>query len=373
MMGNWATKWAHPAYHHLTDHYGRVASLFPGMSPLVLRLRVTANCNLRCTFCYQGEWHRKDSADPLSLPEWETILDKLPRWTLIDITGGEPFLAPGFPALLELILSKGFKTSLITNGSLCTERDLETIVRGRLAYFMVSIDGLEDYHNRIRGNRRSFEKLQKALRAIAELKRKHRSSYPVTCVKTTLTEDNYGELVRLHEHVFEDLGVENHSLNLLFQNPARGGARISDELDESCFTGNQAVYPKAAIPLILAEIGKLHAVARAKGRQIRFKPEIRPGMLRSYLENPAAFGVRSCSKLRSVLTLYYDGRTTPCDLGVGVGNIRDFGYDPRRLLAGEKMGRVARTLAGRGEYSAACDGCCLMPHSPRPGLAGAAP
>lgn len=369
-MGTWAKKWVHPAYHHLTDRYGWLAGTlgpaFP-MSPLVLRLRVTANCNFRCGFCYQSGWHNKDESSRLSLSEWEMILEKLPPWTLIDITGGEPFMAPGFSTLLDLILSMGFKTSLITNGSLCTEADLETIVTKKLAYFMISVDGLEEYHNRVRGNRRSFDSLKKTFRTIGEMKKKHGSRYPTTCVKTTLTGDNFGEIVPLHQLVFSDLGVEHHSLNLMFQNAVRGGARLSDELDESAFfSGNQAKYPSASIPKILWELERLMAIAKENGREIRFKPDVDPTDLKRYLENPAAFGVRKCNKLRSVLTLYYDGRTTPCDLGVTTGNIRDFGYDLRRAMTGEKMNRVASSIAKRGEYPASCDGCCLMPHTARP-------
>ena len=368
MVGFLANRWINPLYHHLTNDYGRVAGLFGRafpMNPLVLRLRVTQNCNLRCGFCYQEGFHTKHESGHLSLDEWRRVLSKLPRWTIIDITGGEPFLAPGFPKLLELILGMGFKTSLITNGSLCSEDDLKRAVEGKLAYFMVSVDGLEDYHNHARGSRQSFAKLRRTLETIRELKQRTGARYPVTCLKTTLTGDNYDQLVPLHELAIRELGVENHSLNLLFQNPVRGGARLARELDDGAFAGNRASYPKVAIPHIVREVERLFAVARKNGVEIRFKPDIALSELPAYLANPGSFGVRSCHKIRSVMTLYYDGTTTPCDIGVATGNIRDYGYDIKRVMAGEPLGRVSSAVSARGSYPGSCDGCCLMPHTRR--------
>ncbi|MBW2074513.1 MAG: anaerobic ribonucleoside-triphosphate reductase activating protein [Deltaproteobacteria bacterium] len=76
-------------------------------------------CNLRCPYCHNHQLVLKpDTLETLSL---ETILERLqPFNDWVDgicITGGEPTIHRGLPALLKTIHEAGFKTKLDTNGT----------------------------------------------------------------------------------------------------------------------------------------------------------------------------------------------------------------------------------------------------------------
>jgi len=99
--------------------FGFINNLLPDsikLSPLVLRIRITNKCNLHCGFCYLSGNLNIGEENHLTLAEWKIIIDKLPAWTIIDITGAEPFLAKNFKEILELLLQRKFKVSITTNG-----------------------------------------------------------------------------------------------------------------------------------------------------------------------------------------------------------------------------------------------------------------
>src|SRR5262245_23666563 len=76
-------------------------------------------CNIACTNCYIESSPRNDRLAYLSVAEVRTYLDEIERdghpTRLIGFTGGEPFINPAFPAILEETLARGFETLTLTN------------------------------------------------------------------------------------------------------------------------------------------------------------------------------------------------------------------------------------------------------------------
>src|SRR3974390_2421352 len=76
-------------------------------------------CNLTCGHCYIESSPKNDRLVYLTAAEVSEFLDEivfsgLPT-TLIGFTGGEPFMNPEFPAMLEDALSRGFDALVLTN------------------------------------------------------------------------------------------------------------------------------------------------------------------------------------------------------------------------------------------------------------------
>jgi pyruvate formate lyase activating enzyme len=89
---------------------------WPGQTCAVISLPY---CNLRCPYCYSHRLVLK--ADTLETIPLERILGRLAplknRVSGVCITGGEPTIHRGLPALLERIHGAGFRTKLDANGT----------------------------------------------------------------------------------------------------------------------------------------------------------------------------------------------------------------------------------------------------------------
>jgi hypothetical protein len=76
-------------------------------------------CNLTCHHCYIESSPKNDRLVYLSAAEVAEYLDETERLglgtRLIGFTGGEPFMNPALPAMLEDALSRGFRTLVLTN------------------------------------------------------------------------------------------------------------------------------------------------------------------------------------------------------------------------------------------------------------------
>ena len=76
-------------------------------------------CNLTCRNCYIESSPRNDRLVYLTAAEAAGYLDEIEReglgTRLIGFTGGEPFMNPELPQMLEDALSRGFKAMVLTN------------------------------------------------------------------------------------------------------------------------------------------------------------------------------------------------------------------------------------------------------------------
>ncbi|MDP3690529.1 radical SAM protein [Bradyrhizobium sp.] len=76
-------------------------------------------CNLSCANCYIESTPRNDRLAYITAAEVSDYLDEIARdalpTRLIGFTGGEPFMNPQFPAMLEDALARGFETLVLTN------------------------------------------------------------------------------------------------------------------------------------------------------------------------------------------------------------------------------------------------------------------
>ncbi|MDA1079750.1 MAG: radical SAM protein [bacterium] len=103
-------------------------------------------CNLRCKICYT----RKTSP----ILSNEQILDfifryeQVQRVETVTFCGGEVFALPQFPALVNAVVAKDIFVQVITNGTL--DR-LDEINNPNAVSLIVSLDGLETYHDANRG------------------------------------------------------------------------------------------------------------------------------------------------------------------------------------------------------------------------------
>jgi uncharacterized Fe-S cluster-containing radical SAM superfamily protein len=105
-------------------------------------------CNLTCLNCYIESSPGNDRLAYLSTAEVEAYLDEINDRSLgtrlIGFTGGEPFMNPEFPAMLETVLARGFSALVLTNAMKpmmkCRERLAALRRYGERLTLRVSVD-----------------------------------------------------------------------------------------------------------------------------------------------------------------------------------------------------------------------------------------
>ena len=89
-------------------------------APLRVQIEITGRCNLKCTFCYQGQAY-KAAREELSLSEIKSIIDQIHPFSLLTFSGGEPLLRSDAYEIIEYALAKGHFCNIITNGVFLTK------------------------------------------------------------------------------------------------------------------------------------------------------------------------------------------------------------------------------------------------------------
>jgi radical SAM protein with 4Fe4S-binding SPASM domain len=127
-----------------------------------LELQVTRRCNLSCGHCYLG--HQRDVE--LSVGEIRMILEEFQAMQGLRflITGGEPLLHRRFGEINAMLPDYALRTVLFTNGTLLDAKVLGTL---NVHEVQVSIDGLEEAHDALRG-KGSFRRTLRGVRAALE-------------------------------------------------------------------------------------------------------------------------------------------------------------------------------------------------------------
>ncbi len=156
-----------------------------------LQWHITHRCNLRCSHCYQDDYSAFSSRKSLEavLNQYSRLLEEFGFKGYLNITGGEPLAHPDLFWLLEEAGNRGITTAVLTNGTLIGRREAAELKRLDVDYVQVSLDGLRDTHDKIRGEG-SFDL---AIRGIRELK----AQGIYVTVAFTAQRENHKELGRL--------------------------------------------------------------------------------------------------------------------------------------------------------------------------------
>ena len=141
---------------------GEVPHPSPIPSLRYLEFQITDRCNLRCRHCYIGDGLHQDL--PLEkifkvFKEFEEI-----QGLRLLLSGGEPLLHPDFWKINEVLREYPFRSILLSNGMLITK---ETAKRLRVHEVQISLDGMKEGHESIRGEG-TFEKTLQAIDHLQE-------------------------------------------------------------------------------------------------------------------------------------------------------------------------------------------------------------
>lgn len=156
---------------------------------------VTYRCNARCTMCNRYKAPSRPDEE-ISL---ETI-KKLPKMYFTNITGGEPFIREDLPDIVRELYKKSDRIVISTNGYF-TDRIIALAEEFPEVGIRVSIEGLEQTNNEIRGLPDGFNRGYSTLKKLVEMK------HPDVGFGMTVQDRNAPDLVPLYK-LSNELGME---------------------------------------------------------------------------------------------------------------------------------------------------------------------
>ncbi len=178
--------------------------------PLKIQWRITERCNLKCLHCYLG-----DLSNNIDLEEEkiEMIAKKLAssQITEITITGGEALLVKLLPQIVEIFIKNKIKVNIYTNGILLNsfiDNIIQRKVNPRDISFFISLDGLKETHEKIRGIG-TFDKVINNI-----LYAKKYNCFVTT--NTVINKLNYKDIPILYLTLFK-LGVDQIQISNVFE------------------------------------------------------------------------------------------------------------------------------------------------------------
>lgn len=145
-------------YAGFEDHYHRV--------PVIVVWEITLACDLACTHCGSRAGRRR--RDELTTAEGLDLIDQIAGLGARDVglIGGEAYLRKDWLQLIECVRANGMDCTLQTGGRNLSEARVAAAAAAGLQGVGVSIDGLREVHDELRGVPGSFELAMAALRRV---------------------------------------------------------------------------------------------------------------------------------------------------------------------------------------------------------------
>lgn len=156
--------------------YGRLSGRLPShllqfsqdKKPVVV-WNVTKQCNLRCVHCYSHS-NAQRAPGELTTEEGLELIEDLARFgsPVLLLSGGEPLLRKDIALLAERAAELGMRVVISTNGTLIDASVASTLAKMNISYVGISLDGLKERHDAIRGAKGAFEAAIRGVRACLE-------------------------------------------------------------------------------------------------------------------------------------------------------------------------------------------------------------
>lgn len=195
----------------LVDELGRKSRNF------VLQWHLTHACDMHCAHCYDRSNLKviRLSGAMKIIEEMATFCEQRDVRPSMSISGGNPLFYPWFFDVYAEVVRRGWRRNIL--GNPISERELDRLVEiGKPRYYQVSLEGLEEHNDRIRGKgafRRAMDFLPKlrerGIRAIVML---------------TLTKDNLDQVIPLAELLEDE--ADRFTFNRLSQTGEGASLRV---------------------------------------------------------------------------------------------------------------------------------------------------
>ncbi|MCC7392722.1 radical SAM protein [Candidatus Sumerlaeota bacterium] len=330
----------------------------------VVTFFTTTRCNARCETCFY--WKNLNDADEkaLTLEELETLTQTMPRFNHLLFSGGEPVMRKEILEIAKIFAKNCgiISIDMPTNGLLpkrveeVASRILDEIPN---VIFTVglSLDGLEETHNRLRGVPGNWKRSMETMRVLGELRAARQAKF------------ERGEGPKPNLRIMTLTCINNQNIAEIEEMAAH--LKQHDEIDGmmfECLRGTPKdpnLFPPT--PEQFDRVVKMSMELNAELYARRF-PEWRALWL-SYIRNVYRFQREhittgkipaKCQAGIALAVIEPDGRVRFCELLNEVGDLRKQGLDWKKVWLSPKAVDQRRWIR---ESRCSCTHCVNMGHS----------
>lgn len=275
------------------------------VDPLVVVVRVTNQCALRCQFCaFSRDLPRAtrhiESAVLMQLGEQLQVFKaRTESPVLVSWLGGEPFQWPQWLELSQEFSNRlGLPLGVTTNGLALKSKLVRSQALELFRQITISIDGLEDHHDSLRQSQGLFQQLSQV---VSLLVRERNSQVTLLRVNTVLTRKNIASFpefcTRMAEWGFDELTF----------NPL-GGKDRPEFFPANRLLPEQIDWLKVQLPKLREDCEKL-------GMKICGSPAYLDRMSATSLGKPIP--IADCRPGEIFLFVDELGRVSPCSFTIG--------------------------------------------------------
>ena len=324
--------------------------------PIVILMPHSA-CNCQCVMC--DIWKDNRNLKQLTENDIKGLLSSLRKFGTREVvmSGGEALLNPNFFRFCEILHQQNIKISLLSTG-LTLKRNVEQIMTW-VDNVIVSLDGNEETHDRIRNIPHAFKKLEEGVQLIKSIEPKFRITARTVVHKLNfkvwnLIIDSAREM-GLDQISFLPADVSSHAFN-------RELVWNTDRQHEILLEENQVPELSVAVDAIIENYKQdfeSHFIAES------------PAKLRNIYSYYAAFynlnpfPYKKCNAPWVSTVIEADGTVRPCFFHEPIGNIRKDSLE--KILNSKESIRFRRDLDM--DSNSTCVKCvCYLNLPPRASL-----
>ncbi len=293
----------------------------------------TNRCNLSCSHCFYHDSLNK-RFNELSLAEIDSFTKTMDPLLNLVLTGGEPYLKHDIAQIVR-IFYENTKVPILTipsNGWYLEKMNRQ--IRNMMNWCpelilnqLISIDGLQEDHDKIRGVNGSFKKALNSIEFIRGLQKEFERINIGTI--TTFTSENQNKMKDIVKGIYELARPDNIAINLIRGDPKE---KVNMNL-------NMKLYQEAVeYRDNLFYSKKMSGHIRFKGDKIATAGRIvLNNMVKKIFEKNKYQMPCYAANISGVM--YPEGQVYPCEIlnkSHLIGNIRDFNLNFRQLWLSQK-------------------------------------
>jgi MoaA/NifB/PqqE/SkfB family radical SAM enzyme len=299
-----------------------------GLYPLAnLFLFITMRCNAKCDHCFC--WQDLNVGIPeMSVEQLDRVAETVPPFNILILTGGEPTLRRD---LLEVMgcFAKRRKVDVlrINTNALFPDKLVKLTEDFKAEFpdvgidFQISLDGLRETHDGIRGVPGNFDKVIESLQRLWPLQ----ARYPATAVNvlTIINALNYRQLYELNDLLRREVSPDIYQGFEIVRDVNRTAWNILPAIrEENVAPKNMDLPPVEDFPGIIADLERINAGSPWRADAYRLHTI---ATLRMIATGKPQYPCVTAGS--AVGVVYSNGDVAHCEFTKPFANLEAFGFD----------------------------------------------